>query len=235
MNWHRSPLIAALAFLIVYGGLLAIAWFRRRRIQPKAFPTIKGTLIRIHRDLFAIERKLIWNEGAPVLTIFEKIVLVLEDKRFLRHNGFDLIAGTRELLKTLMLRKHGGASTIDMQFVRTATGFKAKTFSRKIYEITLSVIIQFRYSKLTILRSYLNCAFFGSGLHGAEHASLKAFGRPVFQLSRNEAAQLASMLVYPRPLRAEKKWRMKIERRAAYGLRRMARLEESFKKIPTRE
>jgi membrane peptidoglycan carboxypeptidase len=229
--------VAAVAggLLGLYGALLWIASRRATRIEHKTVPGVKKLLVRLHRDLFAIERKIISCEGAPVLTSFEKLVLVLEDRRFLRHSGFDPIAFTRELLKAVVGRRHGGASTIDMQFVRTATGFKDKNLRRKLYEIALASMIQYRYSKLLILRSYLDCAFFGSHLYGADRASLKVNGKALAELSDNEASKLAAMLVYPRPLRPEEEWGMKIERRAAYGLRRMARFEKSFEKIPTRK
>jgi membrane peptidoglycan carboxypeptidase len=159
----------------------------------------------------------------------------MEDKRFFRHNGFDLIAFSREILKAMLFRNHGGASTIDMQFVRTATNFRRKTIGRKVYETILATLIQFRYPKFTILRSYLRSAYFGSGLYGAEKASLKEFGRALGDLSSKEAATVAAMLVYPRPVRPRSSWRLKIERRSAYGLARLRRLEQSLAQLPGRE
>ena len=128
--------------------------------------------------------------------------------------------------------KHGGASTIDMQFVRTATGFREKTIRRKLYEIFLAVLIQYRYSKRTILRSYLRCAFFGSHLIGANRAALALFGVSMYQLSLEQAATLAAMLVYPLPLHPTAEWSAKVVRRAGYGQRRMLRLKQSFQQIP---
>jgi len=205
------------------------------RLQPRNLWSLRAALIRIHRDLFAIEQKILYFEGFPTLSDFEKLVLVLEDRRFLKHGGVDLRACLRELLKNVVGRKHGGASTIDMQFVRTATGFKEKTIRRKLYEMLLSVIVQFRYSKLLILRSYLSCAFFGSGLIGITRASQRAFAVSVEQLSLAQSAELAAMLVYPKPLHPEKRWHVKIRRRADYGLRRLVRFQKSFEKIPSRK
>ena len=235
VHWYLPLATVAGVLLGIYGALLWIASRRPNRVEHKTVPGVKKLLVAFHRDLFAIDRHIISWEGEPILTSFEKLVLVLEDRRFFRHSGFDLIAFSRELLKAVVGRRHGGASTIDMQFVRTATGFRVKTLRRKAYEVTLAAIIQYRYSKLLILRSYLGCAFFGSHLYGAGRASLKTKGKTLSQLSATEAAELAAMLVYPRPLRPEEKWRMKVERRAAYGLKRMVRFEKSFEKIPTRK
>lgn len=219
----------------IYAAMLLIAARRPMRIERKATPGVKSLLVRLHKDLFAIDRMVLSWDGEATLTSFEKIVLVLEDRRFFRHHGFDLIAFSRECLKAMFSRKHGGASTIDMQFVRTVTGFKEKTVKRKLYEVLLAWIIQYRYSKLLILRSYLECAFFGSHLYGADRSSVKINGKAVVLLSDDEAALLAAMLVYPRPARPVKEWRSKVERRAAYGLRRMRRFKKSLEKIPTRK
>jgi len=176
-----------------------------------------------------------YAEHRGPLNPFEKLVLVLEDRRFFKHNGVDLLAACRELLKLITFRRAGGASTIDMQFVRTATGFQEKTLRRKLYEILLARIIQFRYSKIVILRSYLACAFFGSHMYGGEKAAAKVFAKQISALDDQQSAELAAMLVYPSPLRPEEKWSAKIKRRAAYGLHWKRRLEERFEKIPTRE
>jgi len=196
-------------------------------------PSIRELLIKIHRDLFTIESHIsIWHYEGD-LSILEKVVLVLEDRRFLRHRGVDLRACLRELIKCLSWKKHGGASTIDMQFVRTATGYRELTLRRKIYEVALSCLIQFRYSKIRILRSYLNCAFFGSGMVGINAAAGRHFQKLPDELDMKEAAVLAAMLVYPRPLVPNGRWRTRVERRAEYGLRQMVRLKESFEKIPS--
>ncbi|RYG98037.1 MAG: hypothetical protein EON58_08305 [Alphaproteobacteria bacterium] len=203
------------------------------RIEPLRFPSIRRVMIRIHGDLFTIDRYVSsWDED-PELSKLEKLVLVLEDRRFLRHDGFDLIASSREIGKKLMFRKHGGASTIDMQFVRTATGYRRRKLHRKLYEMFLSVLIQFRYSKLRILRSYLNCAYFGSGLKGA-HEACAAFGKSIWMIDDMETAKLAAMLVYPMPRKPSKNWHQKVEKRAKYGLLRLRKFEQEFEKLPRR-
>jgi len=204
-----------------------------RSSQPLRMPSIRRFLISVHMDLFVIDRKILSYENGYPLSDFEILVLVLEDRRFLRHSGVDLLACARELIKALLLRRHGGASTIDMQFVRTATGYRDVTLKRKIYEIILSVIIQYRYPKRVILRSYLNCAFFGSQLIGTNRAAQKMFNIKPVEMNLEQASILASMLVYPRPLNPDgSPWRKKVLRRAEYGYRRMIRLKQSFEEIP---
>jgi len=197
-------------------------------------PTLRSLLFRIHKDLFTIER-FVQRYAAyfpTSLTPLEKLTLVLEDRRFFGHSGVDLRSTLREISRALTFRRHGGASTIDMQFVRTATGYRKNTFTRKVYELLLAIIIQFRYNKIVILRSYLACAFFGSRLIGANSASRKLYGRSADDLSIDEAAIIAAMLVYPRPRSPTPEWEVKVQRRADYGKRVYIANKESFDKLP---
>lgn len=202
--------------------------------KPKLqLPSIRRWLLRVHSDLFTIHENVPWWLGhyPRELTPVEKLTLLLEDRRFLAHHGFDIKSLFRDCFRAATFRRHGGASTIDMQFVRTCTGYKQRTFKRKIYEIFLAVLLQFRYSKVHILRSYLACAFFGSKLKGSEAAARKLYGKRPDDLSVEEAAFLVSMLVYPRPLKPSDKWESRVQRRANYGVRLYVRYKERFDQL----
>lgn len=194
----------------------------------------RGPLLRIHRDLFAVHKKIrrYVEYFPPELTNLEKIVLALEDRRFGSHIGVDWPSLGRELVRAIMLRRHGGASTIDMQLVRTATGYRKYSIKRKLYEMLLAILIQFRYSKILILRSYLNCAFFGSGLVGSDRAAKKLFRIGADELTLDQAAVIAAMLVYPRPLKEWQAWETRVRRRASYGIRVYIAYKERFDKFP---
>jgi membrane peptidoglycan carboxypeptidase len=174
-----------------------------------------------HRDNLSRIHQLVDTAPAEpsALTPLERLVIVLEDRRYFRHPGVDVISVIREISRALTFQKFGGASTIEMQFVRTVTGFRRHTMSRKLYEALLAVIVQCRYRKLAILRSYMACAFFGSGLIGADAAARKLFGKDASRLALDEAAVVAAMLAPPRPLAGPPGWEAKVRRRAAYGLR----------------
>lgn len=192
-------------------------------------------LTKVHLDLFRvhfnIKRSLAYYPQE--LTNLEKLTLVLEDRRFHHHHGFDVKSTLREFFRAFTLRSHGGASTIDMQFVRTSTGYKERKLRRKLYEMFLAVLIQFRYSKITILRSYLDCAYFGSHLKGANAAARRVFGKMAHELSIEEAAFIAAMLVYPRPSHPTDEWELRVRRRADYGKRIYISNKERFDQFPT--
>jgi hypothetical protein len=189
-------------------------------LQPTGRAGPSAWLARLRSDLSRIDRNVRPLPPSPTvaLTALELMTIALEDRRFFYHFGIDLRSVVRETLKALTGRKHGGASTIDMQFVRTVTGFRAPTIRRKIYEGFLALLIQFRHKKLEILRSYLDCAFFGSGLIGAEAAAQRVFSKSADRLSLEEASFISAMLAYPRPQHGLPRWEKRARRRAAYAV-----------------
>ena len=175
---------------------------------------------RLRSDLRLIDQKVreAPQTSAAELTALEMMTIALEDRRFFHHPGVDARSVLRETLRVFAGRKHGGASTIDMQFVRTVTGFRAPTVKRKVYEAFLALMIQFRHRKLEILRSYLACAYFGSGLTGADVAAQRIFNKKADRLSIEEAALISAMLAYPRPMHGFPRWEQRARRRAAYAV-----------------
>ncbi|EML2067176.1 transglycosylase domain-containing protein [Enterobacter asburiae] len=144
-------------------------------------------------------------------------VMALEDRRFLKHNGVDFISVAREVFKFLTKRKHGGASTIDMQMVRTITGFKDSTLNRKLYEMILSIIVNRFFTKHQIIKCYLNNAFFGSGLYGYKAACYAVYHKELDLISFEEKAFIAAMLLRPKPLEENERWLALVTSRALYA------------------
>lgn len=163
---------------------------------------------------------------AYVFDEFDYLVMALEDRRYLKHRGVDLPSVFREVLKMLTFRKHGGASTIDMQMVRTLTNYRELTFKRKIYEIILSLLINFRFSKNEIMKCYMDNAFFGSHLIGVTKACMAEYGKRLDEISDQEKARLAAMLLKPRPKKPTEKWRSDVKSRAAYAQSMRGRVKE---------
>jgi membrane peptidoglycan carboxypeptidase len=200
--------------------------------EPRRFPTPKLILFGIHRDLAKITQPSNWFSNGD-LSDLEVLVLLLEDRRFFLHQGIDLRSIARETVRMLTFRRFGGASTIDMQYVRTRTGYKARTARRKLYEMLLAYLLQFRMTKKAILRAYMQDVYLGSGLHGIYAASFSVFDKQIDDLSREEAAMIAAMMVYPRPQSPTSQWKERVNRRARYGLRLFTtlgrRYEQGFK------
>ena len=202
----------------------------------RQYPSLRRSLVRVHEDLLTIHNAIEpWLATYPQgLTLFERCVLVLEDRKFFAHMGINWRRIMVETLKAMVCLRHGGASTIDMQLVRTATNYRKRTLKRKIYEMMLSYIIQHRYSKILILRSYLNIAYFGTGFSGASSPSYELFGKHPDQLNLQEASKLASFLVFPKPRSENSEWKRKVSRRSNYIESVYPRYEKRFNKIENR-
>jgi hypothetical protein len=179
---------------------------------------LRSDLSRIDQNVRRLDVRPLPHSPAARLTALELMTIAIEDRRFFHHPGVDVLSFLREAIKVLRGRKHGGASTIDMQFVRTVTGYRAPTMKRKLYEGFLALVIQSRHKKLEILRSYLACAFFGSGLIGANAAAQRVFNKDADRLSMEEASFISAMLAYPRPLQGLPRWEQRARRRAAYAV-----------------
>jgi len=205
--------------------------------QPrKQYPSPRRWLLKLHEDLLTVHSAIDpWAAEYPTcLSEFERLVLTLEDRRFFQHMGIDWRRFIRDAFRAITFRTHGGASTIDMQFVRTATGYRDRKIRRKLYEGLLAYIIQHRYSKLEILRSYLRIAYFGTGLKGGEAAAREVYGRSTTQLDVDQAASVAAMLVFPRPRNPNEAWNYKHLRRANYIKAVYTRRKQGFDKLEKR-
>lgn len=202
--------------------------------RPIEWPSMRRFLLNVHMDLIKIHSNTeLYSENS--LCVAEKMILVMEDRRFFRHYGIDIMSLFREFAKASIFRKHGGASTIDMQWVRTVTEYKDLTLRRKFYEMFLALIIQQRYDKITIFKSYMRCAYLGTRIKGIESASYKVFGKHYTHLNIDEAAEIAAMFVYPRPSILTPRWSFKLERRKNYAKLVYPRQEKRFEKLPSRK
>ena len=148
-----------------------------------------------------------------------QILLIAEDHRNDLHPGVDPIAILRAIFVRLSKNQIQGASTIEQQFVRVATGNYERTLARKVREQLLALAITRHCSKRMIAVAYLNIASFGTRSEG------------LFSFAENKAISLNSIndqlaisaiarLKYPEPLSASSSWNTRIKQRKAYIERR---------------
>ncbi len=121
-----------------------------------------------------------------------------EDKRFYKHNGIDLKSISRALFQNIRSGyvKEGG-STITQQVARLLFLNNDLSFQRKIKEIFISLILEFRYDKNQILKLYLNNIYLGSGAYGVNEASQVYFGKLIEELTLSEIALIAGLAPAP--------------------------------------
>ena len=91
-----------------------------------------------------------------------------------------------------------GASTIPMQVAKNLFLWPSRSYIRKGLEIPLALFLDVVWSKRRMMEIYLNIAEWGEGVFGAEAAARTRFGKPARDLTRREAALLATSLPNPR-------------------------------------
>lgn len=143
-------------------------------------------------EFFVQRRILIGIEEMPPILI--QALQAVEDSRFQRHPGIDLIGIGRAALRNLQAgRVVEGASTITQQLARNLFLSADRTFMRKLREQWLSVQIEQRHTKEEILAMYANHIYLGNGAYGVEAAARAYFGKPALELAITEAALIAAL------------------------------------------
>ena len=120
-------------------------------------------------------------------------ILAVEDARFYEHGGIDYVGVVRAGLANVGHIKSQGASTITMQVARNVYLSSEKTFTRKIYEMLLTLKLEHYLTKNQILEIYMNQIYLGNRAYGFAAASETYFGKPLKDITIAEAAMLAGL------------------------------------------
>ena len=93
----------------------------------------------------------------------------------------------------------GGDRILALQIARGMfCQHQSKMLQRTILEYKASIQLQRRFTSEQLLAIYLNRAFFGGTLVGAESASRHYYGRRISELDIGQAAMIAGLLKAPR-------------------------------------
>ena len=140
-----------------------------------------------------------WVSLSKISPYLIKAVLIAEDDKFWKHEGFDYEAIQKAIEKDLKARKFKfGGSTITQQLARNLYLSPEKILIRKISEAIITWRMERVLSKKRILELYLNVVEWGEGIFGAEAASRYYYGKSSSELTPQEAARLAAVLPNPR-------------------------------------
>lgn len=136
-------------------------------------------------------------------------LFALEDKRFYRHPGVDVVAIVRASLSNAQRgRVVSGASTITMQVVRMAEP-RPRTLRSKAVEAFRALQVERHYTKEEILDAYLRLLPYGQNYEGLETAAQVYFGHDASRLTPDQIATLLAVPMapsarYPSPANAER-------------------------------
>lgn len=126
--------------------------------------------------------------------IYKKAVIAVEDHRFYKHKGIDIIAIGRAVfndIRTLSFAE--GGSTITQQLAKNVYFTQEKEVTRKIAEVFMAHKIEEKCSKDQILELYLNTSYFGDGYETVKEASRGYFRKEPLELTDYEATMLAGI------------------------------------------
>jgi monofunctional biosynthetic peptidoglycan transglycosylase len=121
-----------------------------------------------------------------------------EDQKFLDHNGFDVEAIKKAIESNKESKKVRGASTISQQVAKNVFLLPTKSYLRKGLEVYFTFLIELVWGKERIMEVYINVVELGEGVYGVEAAGQKYFKKSAKNLSRQNAALIATAL--PNPL-----------------------------------
>lgn len=142
---------------------------------------------------FGEERRSVLN-FQDIPNIMKLSILAAEDDRFYKHGGIDWIGIIRAgLINLKNMSKTQGASTITMQLARNFYLSSEKTYSRKLYELMLTLKIESELTKNKILELYMNQIYLGNRAYGFAAASLVYFNKPLSEINLAESAMLAGI------------------------------------------
>lgn len=144
-----------------------------------------------------------WESIENISPNLQLAVVCSEDQNFLTHHGFDLVAIKKALKNNEKGKKIKGGSTISQQTAKNVFLLPTRSYIRKAFEVYFTFLIELMWSKERILEVYLNVIEFGDGIYGAEAASREFFHKSAKDLSKEEAALLASVLPNPIKYKAE--------------------------------
>jgi len=139
-----------------------------------------------------------WRDYEQIADDLKRAVLISEDARFMEHIGFDW-RGIRHAIERNEEagRPVAGGSTVTQQLAKNLFLSSEKSYTRKIQEALIALMLEVTLSKKRILELYLNTAQWGNRLFGAQAAARHYFDVDAHALSPAQAAQLAVLL--PRP------------------------------------
>lgn len=127
-------------------------------------------------------------------TIQINAFLAAEDKDFFQHSGVDIFGLARAMGQLILTgEKKQGGSTITMQVARNFFLTKEKTYTRKLREILLSLVIEQQLSKQDILTLYLNKIYLGHRSYGIAAAADVYYDKKLNELSLAQQAMVAGL------------------------------------------
>lgn len=123
-----------------------------------------------------IKNKENYTKIEEVPQMYKNAVISVEDHRFYKHRGIDIIAICRAVINDVKAMDFvEGGSTITQQLSKNIYFTQEKKITRKIAEVFMTFEIERNYDKDEILELYLNTSYFGDGYYTIKEACKRVF------------------------------------------------------------
>ena len=233
--WFKWGLLSLGALFLVGLATLGISWWWLSRDTDQflnlfALRVPKTITKVLDKDgdvigIFAEEHRVVIPYG-DIPKAFSNGLVATEDADFWSHGGVSIRGIMRAGFTAVITlgRRREGASTLEMQLVRTVTAKRKVELTRKLKEVILARALDKHYTKQEILEKYANEVYFGGGRYGLEAAAEYYFGKSAPQLSVDECAMIVGLVKNPNgynPYNSAKSRELAQDRRN-HVLRRMA-------------
>lgn len=118
-----------------------------------------------------IREKENYSKIEEIPQMHKNAVIAIEDHRFYKHCGIDIISIGRATINDIKAMKFvEGGSTITQQLSKNIYFTQEKKMTRKIAEVFMSFEIEKNCKKDEILELYLNTSYFGDGYYTVKEA-----------------------------------------------------------------
>lgn len=135
-----------------------------------------------------------YTQYEDVPEIYYKALVAVEDRRFYKHKGFDIIGTTRAIYNDIKANELlEGGSTISQQLAKNLYFPQDNTLRRKIAEIFMAMKIEREYEKEDVLEFYVNGIYYGSGYYSIYDASIGYFDKEPKDMTDYECTLLVGI------------------------------------------
>lgn len=141
-----------------------------------------------------IREKEYYTKIEEVPQTYINAVISVEDHRFYKHKGIDIIAISRAFINDIKAMQFvEGGSTITQQLSKNIYFTQEKKITRKIAEVFMSFEIEKNYEKDEILELYINTSYYGDGYYTIKEACRGYFNKEPSEMTDYEAILLAGI------------------------------------------
>jgi monofunctional glycosyltransferase len=185
--WRVTKRVFLILFILQFVYIFLLKW-----IDPPITLTQLGSLLGgdgLHRTYVGMK------DISPNAKL---AVISCEDQLFPNHDGFDIKNIEKAMKHNETSKKIRGASTISQQVAKNVFLWQGRDWFRKGLEVYFTFMIELIWGKKRILEMYLNVAEMGKGIYGIEAAAHAYYHTPAKNLTRLQAARIASCLPNPK-------------------------------------